>query len=104
MPIKGERPLRKARAAVDRALELDPDLAEAHTALGLVRFYFEWDWAGAESEFRRALELNPGSRAVQEEYGWFLTAMGRLDEGLAQSREAAGPDPLSGGPRHRMAY
>ena len=89
-----DEPLRKARAAVDRALELDPDLAEAHTALGLVRFYFEWDWAGAESEFRRALELNPGSRAVQEEYGWFLTAMGRLDEGLAQSRRAAELDPL----------
>ena len=98
-----DEPLRKARAAVDRALELDPDLAEAHTALGLVRFYFEWDWAGAESEFRRALELNPGSRAVQEEYGWFLTAMGRLDEGLAQSRRAAELDPLSTGPVHDIA-
>ena len=47
-----EEPLRMARAAVNRALELDPDLAEAHTALGLVHFYFEWDWAGAEAEFR----------------------------------------------------
>src|SRR6185503_17424834 len=81
--------LGKARAAVKRALELDPDLAEAHTALGLVRFYFEWDWPGAEVEFRRALELNPGSQAVHEEYGNFLNAMGRLDEGLARSREAA---------------
>ena len=77
-----EEPLRKARAAVERALELDPDLAEAHSALGLVRFYFEWDWAGAEAELRRAIELNPGSRVGQEEYGWFLTATGRLDEGL----------------------
>ena len=59
----------KARAAVSRALELDPDLAEAHAALGSVLFYFEWDWAGAEAEFQRALALNPGSRAVQEEYG-----------------------------------
>ena len=98
-----EEPLRKARAAVARALELDPDLAEAHTALGLVRFYFEWDWAGAESEFARALELNPGSRAVQEEYGWFLTAMGRFDEGLTQSRKAAELDPLSVGPVHDIA-
>ena len=96
-------PVRKARAAVGRALELDPDLAEAHTALGLVRFYFEWDWAGAEAEFRRALELNPGSRAVHEEYGSFLTAMGRLDEGLAQSRKAAELDPLSVGPVHDIA-
>ena len=92
-----------ARAAVNRALELDPDLAEAHTALGLVHFYFEWDWAGAESEFRRGLELNPGSRAVQEEYGWFLTATGRLDEGLAKSRKAAELDPLSTGPVHDIA-
>jgi eukaryotic-like serine/threonine-protein kinase len=98
-----EEPLRMARAAVNRALELDPDLAEAHTALGLVHFYFEWDWAGAESEFRRALELNPGSRAVQEEYGWFLTATGRLDEGLAKSRKAAELDPLSTGPVHDIA-
>ncbi len=93
----------KAREAVARALELDPDLAEAHTALGLVHFYFEWDWAGAETELRRALELNPGSLDVHKEYGAFLTAMGRLDEGLAHSREAALLDPLSVGPVHDMA-
>jgi len=95
--------LGKARAATTRALELDPDLAEAHTALGLVRFYFEWDWSGAEVEFRRALELNPGSQAVHEEYGNFLDAMGRLDEGLARSQEAARLDPLSLGPAHNIA-
>lgn len=93
----------KARVAVTRALELDPDLAEACAALGLVRFYFEWDWAGADAVFRRALSLNPGSRAVHEDYGLFLTAMGRLDEGLAQSREAAILDPLSVGPAHDLA-
>ncbi len=93
----------KARVAVTRALELDPDLAEARAALGLVRFYFEWDWAGADAEFRRALALNPGSRSVHEDYGLFLTAMGRLDEGLAQSREAAVLDPLSVGPAHDIA-
>lgn len=98
-----DEPLAKARAAVDRALELDPDLAEAHLALGLVRFFFEWDWAGAESELRRALELNPGSRAAHEEYGWFLTSMGRLDEGLEFSREAVRLDPLSVGPIHDIA-
>jgi len=95
--------LEKARASVNRALELDPDLAEAHTALGLVRFYFEWDWAGAESEFRRALALNPGSSTVHEEYGNFLTAMGRADEGLARSQEAARLDPVSVGPFHDIA-
>jgi TolB-like protein/Tfp pilus assembly protein PilF len=95
--------LGKARDSVNRALELDPRLAEAHSALGLIRFYFEWDWVGAESEFRRALELNPGSSAVHEEYGAFLTTMGRLDEGLARSQEAARLDPLSVGPVHDIA-
>ena len=93
----------KARAAVTRALDLDPDLAEAHTALGLVRFYFEWDWEGADAALRRALELNPGSQAVNEEYGHFLSVMGRFDEGLARTREAARLDPLSVGPVHNLA-
>ena len=96
-------PASKARAAVSRALEIDPDQAEAHAALGLVAFYFEWDWAGAETELRRALELNPGSRTVQGHYGWFLTAMGRLDEGLAHCKKAAELDPLSTGPVHDIA-
>lgn len=95
--------LAKARAAVNRALELDPELAEAHAALGLIRFYFEWDWGGADSAFRRALELNAGSGAVLQEYGNFLAAMRRLDEGLAHSREAARLDPLSVGPAHDVA-
>jgi adenylate cyclase len=93
----------KAQAAVTRALELDPDLAEAHTALGLVRFYFEWDWEGADAALRRALELNPGSQAANEEYGHFLIMMGRFDEGLARTREAARLDPLSVGPVHNLA-
>jgi TolB-like protein/Flp pilus assembly protein TadD len=93
----------RARAAVSRALELDPDLAEAHTALGLVRFYFEWDWEGADAAFRRAIELNPGSQAVNEEYGAFLNALGRFDEGLARTRIAAALDPLSVGPVHNLA-
>lgn len=93
----------KARAAVNRALELDPDLGEAHTALGLVRYVFDWDWAGADAEFRRAIALSPGSEAVHEEYGGFLNSMVRLDEGLAQSREAARLDPLSVQPFHDMA-
>jgi serine/threonine-protein kinase len=93
----------KARAAVTRALELDPDLAEAHAGLGLIHFYFEWDWAQAEVEFRRAVALNPGSVSVHDEFGNFLTAMGRLDEGLAQSLEAARLDPMSVGPVHDAA-
>jgi TolB-like protein len=93
----------KARAAVTRALELDPDLAEAHAALGLFHFFLEWDWAGADAEYRRGLALNPGSLSVRENYGFFLTSMLRLDDGRAQSREAARLDPLAVGPIHDLA-
>ncbi|MBK7080804.1 MAG: tetratricopeptide repeat protein [Betaproteobacteria bacterium] len=93
----------KAQAAVTRALELDPDLAEAHTALGLVRFFFEWDWEGADAALRRALELNPGSQAANEEFGNFLITMGRLDEGFTRTSEATRLDPLSVGPVHNLA-
>jgi TolB-like protein/Tfp pilus assembly protein PilF len=93
----------KARAEVNRALELDPDLGEAHASLGQILFLFEWDWAGADAEFRRAIALAPGSEAVHENYGEFLNAMGRLDEGLAHSREAARLDPLSVTPFHDIA-
>jgi eukaryotic-like serine/threonine-protein kinase len=68
-----------------------------------VLYLFEWDWTGADVEFRRGLSLSPGSEAVHEAYGSFLNAMGRLDEGLAQSREAARLDPLSVEPFHDMA-
>jgi TolB-like protein/Tfp pilus assembly protein PilF len=93
----------KARAAVTRALDLDPDLGEAHAALAEILFLFDWDWAGADAEFQRGISLSPGSEAVHEAYGSFLNAMGRLDEGLAQSREAARLDPLSVQPFHDMA-
>ena len=94
--------LDQARASANRALALDPNLAEAHTALGLVRFYFEWDWKGADAAFRKALALNPGSSAVHESYGNYLTAMRRLDEGLVRSREAARLNPLSVAPLHDL--
>jgi Tfp pilus assembly protein PilF len=88
---------------VNRALELDPDLGEAHASLAQILFLFEWDWAGADAEFRRAVALAPGSEAVHENYGEYLNGMGRLDEGLAQSREAARLDPLSVTPFHDIA-
>jgi len=86
-----------------QAVARAPEYALAHAGLGLIHFFFEFDWAGAEAAFQRSLALNPGSRAVQEEYGWFLTSMGRLDEGLAHSQEAARLDPLSVGPVHDIA-
>ena len=94
--------LGKARAAVARALELDGDSAEAHAALGGIRYFFEWDWAGAEAEYRRALQLNPGSRAALSGYGGFLCTTRRIDEGVAYLKEAARLDPLWIGPVHDL--
>jgi TolB-like protein/Tfp pilus assembly protein PilF len=93
----------KARAAATRALELAPDLGEAHASLGDIRFIFEWDWSGADAEYRRGIALSPGSASVHHAYGVFLNAMGRFDEGLAESREAARLDPLSVHPFHDIA-
>jgi TolB-like protein/Tfp pilus assembly protein PilF len=95
--------LAKARPAVARALELDPNLAEAHSVLGDIDMYFEWDWAGAEAEYRHAIALNPGDSDAHENFGSFLSSQGRLDEGLAHSREAARLDPLSVVPFHDIA-
>ena len=85
----------KAREAAQRALEIDPSLAEAHAALGSVRFFYDWDWAAAEREFRSANELDPNSADSHQTYGYFLAAMGRFDEALAEMKLAQELDPLS---------
>src|SRR6266403_5473711 len=85
----------KAKTAAMQALEIDDGLAEAHTSLGLVKEHFEWDWAGAEREFKRAIELNPNSATTHHWYGDYLSNMGRLDEGMRESKKALELDPLS---------
>ncbi len=85
----------KAKAAAMQALDIDDALAEAHTSLGLVREHFEWDWAGAEQEFRRAIELNPNSATAHHWYGAYLANMGRSEEGLRETKKAQELDPLS---------
>jgi serine/threonine protein kinase/tetratricopeptide (TPR) repeat protein len=85
----------KAKAAAMQALDIDDALAEAHTSLGLVREHFEWDWAGAEQEFKRAIELNPNSATAHHWYGAYLANMGRSDEGLRETKKAQELDPLS---------
>ncbi len=84
----------KARAAARRALELDESLAEGHAVLGLVHMYWDWDWAGADREFHRAMELDPGSAIVRDRYAILCWAMGRLDEAIAVSQAAQKLDPL----------
>jgi TolB-like protein/DNA-binding winged helix-turn-helix (wHTH) protein/Tfp pilus assembly protein PilF len=85
----------KAEAAALKAIKLDDTLAEAHAALGSIRFWYDWDWAGAEQEFKRALALNPSLAQAHHEYGWYLIARERLDEGLAEIKRAQALDPLS---------
>jgi eukaryotic-like serine/threonine-protein kinase len=85
----------KAKAAAMQALEIDDTLAEAHTSLALVKEHFEWDWTGAETEFRRAIELNPNSATAHHWYGEYLANMGRTEEGLRETKKAQELDPLS---------
>ncbi len=85
----------RARAAAGRALELDPTLGEAHTALANVLLNYEWSWDAAEREFRRALELSPGYATAHHWYSLFLVATGRPGESLAAISRARELDPLS---------
>jgi len=85
----------RVKEEATRALELDEALAEAHTLLADVRFLYDWDWEGAEREFKRALELNPGQAISHQYYGLYLSAMARHREALAEIRRAQELDPLS---------
>ena len=85
----------KAKAAALKALEIDPTLADAHTALAFARFWFDWDWAGAELEIKRAIELSPNSGEVHHGYAVLLSILSRHDEAVAEGQRAAELDPLS---------
>ncbi len=84
-----------AKAAVMKALALDDSLAEAHTSLAFVSFYYDRDWAKAEREFRRALELNPNYANGHHWYAEFLSLAGRHEEAIVESERARELDPLS---------
>ena len=87
--------LPKAKEAALKAVEIDNDLAEAHSSLGMLRVYYDHDWAAAEREFNRALELNPDLPLAHQRYGTYLKLMGRFDESLAQYKHAFELDPFS---------
>jgi TolB-like protein/DNA-binding winged helix-turn-helix (wHTH) protein/Tfp pilus assembly protein PilF len=84
-----------ARVAVMKALALDDSLAEAHTSLAFVTLYYDRDWADAEREFRRAIELNPNYANGHHWYAEFLSLVGRHAEAIAESERARELDPLS---------
>jgi serine/threonine-protein kinase len=86
----------KAKAAAERALQLDNSLSNGHASLGLVKAVYEWDWIGAEQEFRSAHELDPSDANVHQMYVMgYLVPTGRLDEALKEIREARDIDPIS---------
>lgn len=85
----------KAKAAAMKALELDDRLAEAHTSLARVLSSYEWDWANAEREYKRAIELEPRYAVAHQWYGDYLAVMGRSDEAIAEKKRAVELEPVS---------
>jgi len=85
----------KARAAALEALDLDDFVAEAHTALGVVKTFYERDWDGAYESFERALALNPNSAVTHNWYGWYLLFLREWDHGITELRRAVELDPVS---------
>jgi serine/threonine protein kinase/Tfp pilus assembly protein PilF len=89
----------KARQAAEKAVEIDPSLAEAHASLGNVLLVFEWDFAGAEREFRRAIDLNPSYPYAHQWYAELLSSTGRYEEAIQQNQKAVELEP---GSIHRL--
>ena len=86
---------RQGKEAALKAVELDPSLPDGHTYLGMARLLSDYDWAGAEEEFRRAIELNPADATAHHWYAVFLSARGRFDEVERETARALELDPLS---------
>jgi TolB-like protein/DNA-binding winged helix-turn-helix (wHTH) protein/Tfp pilus assembly protein PilF len=85
----------KARAAAEKAIALDDSLAEAHVSLAMVRAAYDWDWNGAEQEFRRAIDLNPNYATAHQWYGLLLGSLGRFPEAEIEVHRAQQLEPLS---------
>src|SRR5439155_27119409 len=85
----------KAKAAAQRAVEIDDRLAEAHAVLGFTIFWYDWNWKEAENQFKRALELDPNSADTHWFYAAFLSSTGRNSEALNEIKRARELDPLN---------
>ncbi len=93
--VASKEALPQAKAAATRALELDPNLAEAHIALGWVGFLYDRDWNSAESELKRAIELAPNNADAHRAYAHFFSILGRHDEAIAEGKRSRELDPNS---------
>jgi serine/threonine protein kinase/tetratricopeptide (TPR) repeat protein len=95
IPLPPRETMPKAKAAAMKAIEIDDALAEPWASLGAVRWWFEWDWEGAEEAYRRAIELNPNYATAHDGFGMFLAARGRFSDAVEQMTKACDLDPLS---------
>ena len=93
----------EARRAAERAIAIDPNLAEGHLALSLVRRTYDWDWTGAAAAAQRALQLEPNNAEIVFSLGRLASTLGNLDEAIALSRRAAALDPLNVQVHYRLA-
>ena len=85
----------KSKETAVKAVQLDDKSADAHASLAIFKLFYEYDWAGCESEFHRALALNPNYAFAHDQFGVVLALQGRLDEAVAEGKRAAELDPLS---------
>jgi len=93
--VSPQMPYPPARAAAQRALQLDPNLAEGHEALATIIKNYDWDWPSAEREYRRSIELNPNYAIGHFHYALGLSDQGRIQEALAEAREGQSHEPTS---------
>jgi tetratricopeptide (TPR) repeat protein len=85
----------KAREAAEKAIQLNPNLSEAYVSLAWVKFRYDWDWAGAEKEFRKAIQLNPNNAQAHQWYGELLSVIRRDDEAIAELKKAVEIEPFN---------
>lgn len=85
----------KAKELAERALEIDPELAEAHIALAFVKTYYDWDWKGGEESFKRAISLDPNNVTAHHLYAYYLIIQTRYEEALQEIQKALSLDPLN---------
>ncbi len=94
----------EARIAIDAAKALDPNISEIYSAEGSLKFYYDWDWAGAEASYKKALELDPGNAINYIRYSAALAALGKHKEALILADKAVELDPVSRASLHNLGW
>jgi TolB-like protein/Tfp pilus assembly protein PilF len=102
--IPGKETIEKQRVATRKAIDLQPELSEAHTSLANLLFDYDWDWEAAGREFQRAVDLDPRYANARHWYSHYLTAMGRTQESLEQSQAGIAVSPYDGVLRSHLGW